>query len=64
MATLPNDYTGCEEYRGLVIALKNNWYSVFTATGSRWPEVYQTRETARRSIDFDLDARHGRKASA
>lgn len=63
LATLPSDYTSCEAYRGLTIAIRYNWYSVFTDTGARWPETYQTREATRRSIDFDLDQRHGRKTA-
>lgn len=61
---IPNEYTACEKYRGHVIALRHNWYSVFTDTGARWPETYQSREGARRSIDFDLDRRSGRKSAA
>lgn len=64
MAKLPNEYTACEEYRGLTIAIRHNWYSVFTPTGARWPEVYQSRAGARRSVDHDLDNRHARKSAA
>lgn len=62
--SIPSDYTGCELYRGLTIAIKNGWYSVFTSAGARWPEVYQTRTAARQSIDFDIDRRGSRKAAA
>lgn len=48
---IPADYTACEPYRGHVIAIRHNSYSIFTETGARYPEHYGDRASARRSID-------------
>jgi hypothetical protein len=53
VAQLPNEYTGCEEYQGFTIAWRtnDNSYSIFTASGARYPERYGNRADARRSIE-------------
>jgi hypothetical protein len=49
---LPNDYTGCEVYRGFVIGLRNDWYKGFRGGEPMigiGPE--RTRAAVRKAID-------------
>jgi 3'-phosphoadenosine 5'-phosphosulfate sulfotransferase (PAPS reductase)/FAD synthetase len=58
--SIPDEYTFCGEYRGLIVAVRNGRYSIFEQsnispdTGARWPETYDTRDQVERSIDFAI----------
>lgn len=52
MIKLPNEFTGCEEYRGHAIAVRHGFYEIFNAEGGIYLEShYTSRERARRGID-------------
>lgn len=52
--TIPRDYTACEVYAGITIAIKDSWYKGFNAAGEPLigigPE--KTRAAVRKSIDL------------
>lgn len=54
---IPNEYTGCETYRGYTIALRNGSYYVFDTDFDgrdvKLPGSYSTRAGARAKIDFE-----------
>lgn len=55
---IPSGYTGCEEYRGYVIAIKGGSYSVFAPNGDKMYSYlkggFDSRADARRAIDLEF----------
>ena len=54
---LPNEFTACETYRGVVIAISGGWYSAFR-DGKKMGFGAQTRAALRKKLDeaFPLEA--------
>lgn len=54
MAKVPNDWTKCEDYRGVTIAIKDGVYRGFDVAGAS-TRLFSSRAEVRRSIDnFEL----------
>lgn len=51
---IPNDWTGCERYRGYAIALKQGSYGVFAPDGKLIAQCQASRWAARRLIEGEL----------
>jgi hypothetical protein len=47
---LPNDFTGCETYRGITIAVRGGWYHAFRE-GKRLGYSASDRASLRRELD-------------
>lgn len=61
---IPNEFTGCEEYRGHVIAICQGRYSIWNNAGNCRGGHYATRADARSALDRLYVETFGEQVSA